>query len=39
MNKSAITMIIIGILLIGVSGLFIVGAFLAVIGIVAAKGE
>ena len=39
MNKSAITMIIIGILGIVVSGLFIVGAFLAVIGIVAAKGE
>ena len=31
-------MIIMGILLIVVSGLFIVGAFLAVIGIVAAKG-
>ena len=38
MNKSAITVIIMGILLIVVSGLFIVGAFLAVIGIVAAKG-
>ena len=39
MNKSAITMIIIRILGIVVSGLFIDGAFLAVIGIVAAKGE